>query len=79
MQTGIPSFQSLLNFRFRGNDKGNGEALEKAKNATVLPLWDGKAVERIWRIMRVVSNSSPLINLKQNCKVGLKLPLHLKA
>ena len=29
-----------------------GEALVKAKHATVPPLWDGKAAERIWGVIR---------------------------
>jgi UDP-N-acetylglucosamine 2-epimerase (non-hydrolysing) len=32
--------------------KAYGEALEKAKHAAVPPLWDGRASERIWGVMR---------------------------
>ena len=28
------------------------EALEKARHATVPPLWDGRASERIWGVIR---------------------------
>jgi UDP-N-acetylglucosamine 2-epimerase len=31
--------------------KAYGEALEKAKHATVPPLWDGRASERIWGVI----------------------------
>jgi len=33
--------------------KAYGETLEKAKQATVPPLWDGKASERIWEIIKL--------------------------
>ena len=33
------------------------EALEKAKHATVPPLWDGKAAERIWGVLQSTSLS----------------------
>ena len=32
--------------------KAYAEALKKAKHATVPPLWDGKAAERIWEIIK---------------------------
>jgi len=32
--------------------KAYAEALEKAKHATVPPLWDGKTAERIWGVIR---------------------------
>jgi UDP-N-acetylglucosamine 2-epimerase (non-hydrolysing) len=38
--------------------KAYRESLEKAKHATVPPLWDGKAAERIWGV--IIKASSPL-------------------
>jgi UDP-N-acetylglucosamine 2-epimerase (non-hydrolysing) len=34
--------------------KAYAEALKKAKQATVPPLWDGKAAARIWEVLKNV-------------------------
>ncbi|MFH1973971.1 MAG: hypothetical protein ABIJ52_00235 [Pseudomonadota bacterium] len=44
----------------RGDWHAYGEVLEKAKHAAVPPLWDGKAAERIWEIVRRWEGSSEL-------------------